>query len=486
MRAKERIQTDHGFKIGLFLTALLMLLGFSVSGVNAVNYNPGGSDIAQSYQESFRRVARETLPVVVEVNVINLVEAPSFPGPFEFFFGRPDQNREERDGEKREFRQEGLGSGVIVRKEGDSVYILTNNHVVGQAEEIQIRLYDERVFEAELVGVDQRKDLALVRFKTDERIPVAKLGNSDSLQIGDWVFAVGNPMGFESTFTAGVVSAVGRETPSNSRVSSFTDYIQTDAAINPGNSGGALVNLAGEVVGINTWIASRTGGSVGIGFAIPINNAKKAITDLISSGSVEYGWLGVQVRDLSDESREDMDLDRYDGAFINSIFDGSPAEKAGILPGDYITAVDDERIEDRDGLVKVVAELRPGRTYRFRLMRNGIERVVPVRITRRDDEETIAQGGSVWPGFSVVAATDEIRESLGLSSSRGKVVVAYVTPESPAAAAGLRPGDIILRVDNDRIRSMEDFYRELNDSDSGEVMLRVYRSGHEAILGLVR
>jgi len=445
------------------------------------------ASLAETYQMTFREVAEKTLPIVVEVNVVNIVETQSFPDAFEFFFGqRP--NQQERESEPREFRQQGLGSGVIVKREGKKVYILTNHHVVNGAEEIRITLNDGREYDAELVGSDPRKDLALVVIETGENLPVAVLGDSDDLFVGDWVFAVGNPMGFNSTFTAGVVSAVGRESEDYSNNVSFTDYIQTDAAINMGNSGGALVNIRGEVIGINSWIATQSGGSNGLGFSIPINNAKTAINDFIESGSVVYGWLGVNVRDISEESRTGLSIEGIDGAFINDVFIDSPADNGGLMAGDYITKVGTKVIADRNDLVKVIGNLPPDRWTAFELYRNGEKQTVSLKLGRRDDKKNIADDGSidVWPGITVVEATDEVRESLNLETNKGNVIVANVVKGSPAEASGLRPGDIILRVDNKRIKSMGDFYERLNLSESDEVMLRIYRGNREAIIGIVK
>jgi len=251
----------------------------------------------EQIQYSFREVAQEALPVVVEINTIDVItqRIPRTQSPWDFFFGpSPDRG----DSEEREFRQPGLGSGVIVHRTNGKIYVLTNNHVAGEAEEISISLHDGREFKGKLVGTDPRRDLAVVMFETREEIPIASLGDSNTLEVGDLVLAVGNPFGFESTITMGIISAVGREADLGTSVASLTDYIQTDASINPGNSGGALVNLRGEVVGINTWIASRTGSSAGLGFAVPINTAKKTVDEILTKGRVEYGWLGVQIVDV--------------------------------------------------------------------------------------------------------------------------------------------------------------------------------------------
>ena len=242
-------------------------------------------------------------------------------------------------------------------------------------------------------------------FETSEKVPVAVLGNSDDLFVGDIVLAVGNPFGFESTVTMGIVSALGRKSMDNSQISGFTDYIQTDASINPGNSGGALVNMKGEIVGINTWIASQSGGSVGVGFAIPINNSKKAIEDFISTGRVVYGWLGVSIGDLndpsSDELRKTLGLGDKKGAIVFNLFKKSPADKSGLMPGDYITEVDNVSIDNSSHLTQIVGRLSPGTTSVFRLIRDKKMMTVNVKIEKRADETEIQKNRDLWPGLIV-------------------------------------------------------------------------------------
>jgi len=472
----------------VFLLAVFSTGSVFAQRTGTVSGSGASAGIAESYQMTFRQVAKDTLPVVVEVNTVNIVQTQALPDAFEFFFGRNPNGDNPPKPEPKEYKQQGLGSGVIVKHSGNDVFILTNHHVVNGADEINVKLYDGREFKAELVGSDPRRDLALIKVKTSEDVPVAVLGDSDDLYVGDWVFAVGNPLGFEATFTGGIVSAVGRQTDISPNTVSFTDYIQTDAAINPGNSGGALVNLRGEVIGINSWIATQSGGSNGLGFAIPINNAKKAISDFIESGSVVYGWLGVNVRDISDESKKSLGLEGVKGAFINDVFINSPADKGGLLSGDFVTKVGNDAVSNRNDLVKIIGNLPPDKWTNFELYRNGSKMNLNLKLGRRDDDKNIGQDGSinVWPGITVVEATDDIRQSLNLDTSKGNVVVANVTKGSPAEAAGLRPGDIVLRVDNKKIKSMNDFYTILNAANNQEVMLRIYRGDREAIVGIVK
>ncbi|MFW5844336.1 MAG: Do family serine endopeptidase [Spirochaetota bacterium] len=439
---------------------------------------------ARSLQNTFRRVAQDVLPVVVQVNTVQVVTQENPQNPFDFFFGPspPDQN------EEREFRRPGLGSGVIVRRDDNTVYALTNNHVVGDATEISITLSDQREFDAEIVGKDARTDLALVRFQTNEDLPLALLGDSDNLRVGDWVMAIGNPFGFESTVTAGIVSALGRRAAPGSSISGFTDYIQTDASVNPGNSGGALVNLDGEVIGINTWIASRTGGSVGIGFAIPINNAKRAIEDFISEGRIVYGWLGVSIQDVSEDVlphlAEDLGIDGTGGALVLNVHRGSPAERSGLRPGDFITRVGDTNVDDSIELTRVIGNIEPGRSVSFRFIRNGEEQTASVTLERRGTEEEVAESSDLWPGMLAIGITDELREQRQVPGNVEGVIVASVVPESPAAVAGVRGGDIIVSVNDNAIDSVRQFYQEINNTAGDEILFRIVRQGNRIVVGM--
>ncbi|WP_455382624.1 Do family serine endopeptidase, partial [Salinispira pacifica] len=368
-----------------------------------------------SLPSSFRGIAAKVLPVVVEVEVVDIVKQQAPVSPFQFFFGNPQQGQNQQ-----QYKQYGLGSGVIVRKDGNTVYVLTNNHVAGNASKITVKLYDGRQYSATLVGADQNKDLALIKFTTSENVPVAQLGNSSALRPGDWVLAIGNPLGFQSTVTAGIVSAVGREPTGGSNVAALTDYIQTDAAINRGNSGGALVNTDGQVVGINTWIASPSGGSIGIGFAIPINNAKQAINQFISKGHLEYGWFGINISQATPDMQKALNLGNATGGFVNDVFQGSPAAKAGIEPGDYITKVNGTDIQDASHLLYAVSNLSPNQTAKVELIRQGKTKDVTVHVGLRQKNQTIAQESQkLWPGMTVVPLTKDIRSQLNLSSGNG-------------------------------------------------------------------
>ena len=325
-------------------------------------------------------------------------------------------------------------------------------------------------------------------FETKEKVPVAILGDSDDLEVGDIVLAVGSPYGFESTVTMGIVSALGRHALRG--IAGFTDYIQTDASINPGNSGGALVNMKGEVVGINTWIASASGGSVGVGFAIPINNSKKAINDFITTGRITYGWLGVSIGDLSgstaDDLRKSLGLENKKGAMVFSLFKNSPAFKSGLLPGDFIIKIDNENIENADQLTKIVGKLSPGSNPLFRIIRDKKELTLNVKIEKRADESEVQKNKDLWPGIIVTNLTDDIRKELKAADSVKGVVIASVIPESPAAVAGLKAGDVIQEINDTQISDITMFYSSLNKPGSNKKIFQIDRQGSSVMIGLVK
>ncbi len=459
-------------KVTIILIVLMIFSGLSPLWSQTESWY----DTAQALQQAFRQVSSDVLPVVVEIDVTQYVEKRNTQFTMEqFFFGTPYGQTPGQEPNVQKYEQQALGSGVIVEQRGKKVYILTNNHVVGNADEISVSLYDGREFDAELVGTDPNKDLALISIETTERIPVARLGDSDALQVGDWVLAVGNPMGFESTVTQGIISAKSRkEGPDNA---GFTDYIQTDAAINQGNSGGALVNLEGEVVGINTWIVSQSGGSIGLGFAIPINNAKKAIDDFITKGNVEYGWLGVHMGTLTDKLAESMSLDDRKGAFVFNIYQDSPAMDGGLQPGDLIISVDNRTIETSNDLINTIANDSPGERVSVTYVRDNREYNTEITLGLRKDLTAEGNKVTLWPGFNVAELTPEMREQMGLSRNAGNLIIANVTEDSKAAALGLQNGDVIKSINRKNLKDIEDFYEAVNQDD--ELDITVNRRGYE-------
>lgn len=478
--------------IGVFFNQGASLI--QASPVEAQSRNP--LTVAPSVTElqtSFRSISSTVMPAIVEIRTVEeSSSSPTTPEnptlPWRFFFdeapdgnGSPNPENQERPN----FKNRGLGSGIIVQRNGNIVYVLSNNHVVGEAKEITVVINDEREFPATLVGGDPRRDLALIRFETqDVNIPIATLGDSDELQVGDIVLAMGNPLGMEFSVTQGIVSALGRRGGPGENIS---DFIQTDASINRGNSGGALVNLKGEVIGINTWIASPTGASVGLGFSIPVNNAKRAIQDFIKTGAVQYGWLGVSIGNLPRQSAPEMNLEGKKGAFVYHVFKNSPAEKGGFFPGDFITSINGKSMKNSNEVIQSVGDLLAGSNSDFEIIRNGQNMKISVLIGLRNEERSIdAQSLNLWPGFVVIPLTDEIRNSSENYKNLKGVVIGEVVARTAGQIAGLRIGDVITKVGDQQINSISDFYKELAKIRSGELKLQFNREGVELNLGILR
>jgi Do/DeqQ family serine protease len=322
---------------------------------------------------SYADAAKKAIPAVVHIFTSQEVKGPRHPfinDPiFRHFFG-------DRFGEQSQ-RRSGLGSGVVVSPEG---YILTNFHVVDGADEIEVAHNDGRKYKARVVGSDPESDLAVLRIPADHKLPVIAFGSSDNLRVGDVVLAIGNPFGVGQTVTSGIVSALGR---SHLGINTFENFIQTDAAINPGNSGGALVDSTGNLVGINTAIYSQSGGSMGIGFAIPVSLAKNVMEQIVRNGSVTRGWVGIEVQEITPELAESFKLSGVQGALIAGVMRGSPADKAGIRPGDVLTQVTGKKVKDAQVMLELIAALEPGKVARFDLKRDGRDVGVDVTIGRR-------------------------------------------------------------------------------------------------------
>ena len=440
----------------------------------AVPAQSSGLALLQAIQASFRQVASATMPVVVKIDT-------TLPAGSARRFRRSPQPLPE-------FGQPGgTGSGIIVSNTGALYYVLTNNHVIANTDGISITLDDGREFSAQLVGRDPRQDIAVISFRGPRGLPIALLGDSSRLVVGDLVLAVGSPFGFQSTVTSGIVSALGRETSGNLDGGvNIAQYIQTDAAINPGNSGGALVNLRGEVIGVNTWIASRGGGSVGVGFALPINTAKGGIRDLIESGAVRYGYLGAFVSSASTAMREALGVGEVDGALAWSVIESSPAARGDLRPGDWVTHVDGAAVSGSAELIRAVGALEPDRDSRFEVIRDGERLQLRVRVALRDNSSDRLVRD--WPGIFPVhifsdQLSDEAREQFGIGNRRG-VLVGQVNESSAAAAAGFRRRDFITHIDGDAIRDAADFYRALAAGDSGEYQVSIVRNRQEMTITL--
>lgn len=433
--------------------------------------------VTQALQNSFRSITSQVLPAVVEVDIKEKTKVKTF-SPFDdlpFFFGIP--RGEEKDDRTKELEQSALGSGVIVKRSGNTVYVLTNNHVVGNATSIKIKLNDEREFEGKLVGKDERMDIALVSFESsDKTITIAKLGDSSSIQQGDIVLALGSPLGYFASVTQGIVSATGR---SGGQIGSISDFIQTDAAINQGNSGGPLVNISGEVIGINTWIASNSGGSQGLGFSIPINNIKESINQFIDKGKITYGWVGISLVETTEEYKEQLGIDKkQQGALASQVFLDGPAYKGGILPGDFIIGLNGHDIKSVDQLIREIGGIPAGKTTSIKVLRGKTVKEISVKIDERNEEVT-ANDSKLWPGFVASPLTSDLRKRLNIEKENVKgIVVARVFEKSPAAALRLQEGDIICAVNDKKVSSLEEFYAALDTSSKKEIWFDVYSDGH--------
>lgn len=430
--------------------------------------------IVEALQNSFRAISDGVLPSVVEVDVTETKTVQTV-DPFDdirrYFFGVPEDDSNKK-GRTREYEQKGLGSGVIVRRTGDILYVLTNNHVAGEATKISVKLNDGRQFDGKLVGSDARMDVALVSFESkDKSIPVAILGDSDSVKTGDICLAMGAPLGYSQSVTQGIVSAKGR---SGSGIGNINDFIQTDAAINQGNSGGPLVNIYGEIIGINTWIASQSGGSQGLGFSIPINNIKGAIDSFISSGKIVYGWLGVSLMPASDDYKEALGVKGKDGALAAQVFINSPAQKGGMRPGDYIVSVGGHKIKDVDQVQREVGRLEAGKTVDFVVVRDEKEVTLSVKIEERT-EKVSSDNGKLWPGFIAAPITEELKKQFELDTDKG-VLVTNILAKSPASALRLQQGDVITAVNGKSVKNLKEFYAELSKADKS-VNFDVYSNG---------
>ncbi|MDD3928008.1 MAG: Do family serine endopeptidase [bacterium] len=431
----------------------------------------------RAISNEFVKVVERVRPAVVFIRVVTVEKGkasgssdPFNFDPFEFFFGPRGQNNEPKS-----FRRQGAGSGVIVTRDG---YILTNNHVVGSADEINVELSDGRKLPAKLVGSDQPTDVAVIKVDADN-LPVAPLGASAELKVGEWVLAIGNPFGLSQTVTAGIVSYTGRH---NLGISAYENFIQTDAAINPGNSGGPLVNLDGEVVGINTAIV--TGGTVqanaGIGLAIPVDMARAVMDQLIKGGKVVRGYLGVGIQDMTSELAKAMDVKDIKGVLVTQIFPDAPAAAAGVQEGDIIVAWDGRKVADTNELRNAVAASAPGSKVPMVVNRDGKELKLQITVQERNEADLGAQDPdtdttAARTGIMVQNATPELASKFGLKGDVTGILITAVEPDSKAAELGLRPGMLIETVDRKQVKSADDFRKAV--SAAKDQILLLVRQG---------
>ena len=481
----------------VFLGGIFILVGMLLISILSMNFKNdsqllnAGSLInsdqvakAEGVQSAFRLVAKSVKPAVVNISsetVIRRAKQFSNNDPFSQFFGNDFFNQ--FFDIPQEYKQKALGTGFIIGADG---YLLSNFHVVKNATKILVTLSDGRKFKAKVVGTDSKSDLALLKIET-KNLPTVKLGDSDNVYVGDWAIAIGNPFGLNQTVTAGIISAKGRNKVG---IEDYEDFLQTDAAINPGNSGGPLVNIRGEVIGINTAIASPNGGSVGIGFAIPVNMAKSIIPQLKSKGKVVRGWLGVYVQDLTEAIAKPLGLKPNSGILVSDVSKDSPALDAGIDVGDVIIEFDGKKIEEVDQLRKIVALSTIGKVYYIKIKRNNKIKNLKVKIKEMPSEQVASSEEKInktWLGINVLPLTDSVKKQYHIDAKeKSGVIISEIKNSSVAQEGGLQIGDIILRINNLPVNTIKDYSKIINKykDGTGSFLFLIKRQGVTIFIGL--
>jgi serine protease Do len=430
--------------------------------------------------EGYSSVAEPLLPMVVNISTSKVVKSPHnllpfFNDPFfRQFFG--DQFGQQPP---REQRERSLGSGVVVSPDG---YILTNNHVVEGASDVQVTLSDKRRFKAKVAGTDPRSDLAVLKVPA-MKLPSVTLGNSSKMRVGDIVLAIGDPFGVGETVTMGIVSATGRKGLGIEGPEGYEDFIQTDAAINPGNSGGALVNMRGELIGINTAIiAGGGGGNQGIGFAIPIDMARGVMEQILKSGKVTRGYIGVGIQEVTPDLAKVFGVPSAEGALVGSVTPEGPGARAGLQKGDVITTLNDKAISDYRDLRLQISQMAPGTAVKLGILRSGQKREMTVTLAEYPEKAAAAMepalGETTMEGVQVGALTSEIARELNLPPNTRGVVITNVEPDSPGSDAGLQRGDVIQEVDRKAVSNLNEFQAEVREAGKKPLLLLVNRGGN--------
>jgi serine protease Do len=481
---KRALPVITGVAIFSFLIGILVSSSIKISScLQAFDNEPGNvsQPMATGDSQSFAALAEKLMPVTVNISTTKIIKGRQGPlmqpfrgDPFGDFFG--DEFSQRFFGGRmpqREQKLTSLGSGFIIDKAG---YIITNNHVIEGADEIKVRLSDKEEYDAKIIGRDDKTDIALIKIEPDKDLPVAVLGDSDGLKVGEWVMAIGNPFGLDQTVTVGVVSAKWRKLG----IGAYEDFIQTDAAINQGNSGGPLFNTRGAVVGVNSAIFSTSGGNIGIGFAVPINLAKSVVGQLKDKGKVVRGWLGVVVQPLTADLAESFNMDKSKGALVADVDEAGPAARAGIQKGDIIISFDGKNITEMNELPLLVAQTPIGKNVEVTIIRGGKKLNKKVTIEELKESKayaSAASGAEEGLGMEVSTLTAAMARAYKITEKTG-VVVTQVAPGSPADEAGMREGDLILEVNREPVQNMEHYISALNKRKSGSKILFLVKRGN--------
>jgi serine protease Do len=475
---------------GVTLVLIGLIIGLGISSdfdwhskafSEEANISRESIDILSKIGQAMAEVAAAAKPAIVNISSTKTIKMPGIQSPFfdDPFLRRFFGDEFGHHGRPGEHKQEGLGSGVIVDKDG---YILTNYHVIKDADEIKVKLSDKREFTGKVIGTDPKTDLAVIKIDSNH-LPVIKLGDSDRLKVGDTVIAIGNPFGLTQTVTSGIVSATGR---ANVGISDYEDFIQTDAAINPGNSGGALVNVKGELVGINTAIFSTSGGYQGIGFAIPSSMAKVVMNDLIKQGKVVRGWLGISIQPVTPDLAKQFGIKEEKGALVGDVVEDSPAEKAGIRRGDVIIEYDAKEVNDPSTLRKMVAGTPVGKKITLKIIRDDKEQKVEVTVAELPAEMQKLQGKfeNILRGVMVQGITPDLKKNLDIPKRINGVIITDVEEGSPAAGV-LMKNDVILEVNRKSITGMKEYETVVSQIKSNQdILLLVFRNGSNLYITL--
>jgi len=468
------------------VTTIVTLFALSIIIAAGINVAKAGTsadqDILNRSSKAFVNVVKKAKPAVVHI-MVEKTTRTTLPGQggedifnhpfFEQFFGPQYRQQRPQHPRQRERKQSGLGSGFIISKDG---FILTNNHVIEDADVIKVSLSDDREFMAKVVGTDPQSDVALLKIEDPENLPVLELGDSDALEVGEWVIAIGNPFGLSETVTVGVVSAKGR---SSVGLNKYENFIQTDAAINPGNSGGPLINVQGKVIGINTALFSRTGGYMGIGFAIPINMAQSIEDQLRKDGKVTRGWLGVVIQNVDKKLADSFGLKQTGGILVSEVQKDSPAAKAGLQQGDVIIRLNETVLKNVSDLRNKIALITPESETTLHIVRDGEEKTLPVVIGEQpSDFGKVAgsgKGKDLMEDFGLILQdlTKELADKLGYEENSG-VVISDVQAGSSAASERLKPGYLIEEVNRYKVGNLQELNAVLNQTpDAGRILLRI-------------